>query len=66
MTDGENGLVVPEGDPPALARAIERLTEPTLRERLGRANRSRAVRHDAGPLTRELVVSLSREDGSPT
>ncbi|MGZ4396312.1 MAG: glycosyltransferase family 4 protein [Gaiellaceae bacterium] len=35
VTDGENGLLVPPGDPPALARAIRRFcAEPELRERL--------------------------------
>lgn len=57
--DGENGLVVPEGDPRALALAIERLRDPGLREALGRTNRARAVAHDVGRLTRELVLALN-------
>lgn len=60
VTDGENGLVVPEGDPPALARAIERLADEGFREALGRANRVRAVAHDVRPLARELVLALNR------
>jgi len=59
VTDGENGLVVPEGDPPALARAIEQLADAGFRESLGRANRARAVAHDVGPLARELLLALS-------
>ena len=35
VTDGENGLLVPPGDPAALAAAIRRFfAEPELRERL--------------------------------
>ncbi len=41
----ETGLFVPPDDPPAMARAIERLAaDPALRERLGRAGRERALR----------------------
>jgi glycosyltransferase involved in cell wall biosynthesis len=42
VEDGENGLLVPPGDPPALAAAIDRiLREPELARRLGRAGRRR-------------------------
>ena len=38
VTDGENGLLVPPGDPQALAAAIQRFfAEPGLRERLAQA-----------------------------
>ena len=46
VTDGENGLLVPEKDAPALAAALTRLArEPWLRERLGRAARRHAEAH---------------------
>jgi glycosyltransferase involved in cell wall biosynthesis len=48
ITDGENGLLVPERDPVALAAAIDRLlSAPALGARLGPAARSR-VRRDHG------------------
>lgn len=48
VQDGENGLLVPAGDPDALARALHRLlTDPDLRIRLGKAaRRTIAERHD--------------------
>lgn len=40
VVDGENGLVVPERDAPAIARALDRvLREPGLRDRLGTSAR---------------------------
>jgi glycosyltransferase involved in cell wall biosynthesis len=43
VKDDDNGLLVPPGDPRALARALERLLEdPGLRERLGRRGRETA------------------------
>jgi glycosyltransferase involved in cell wall biosynthesis len=42
VKDGETGLLVEPGDPPALARAIEAvLDDPALRERLAAAGRAR-------------------------
>jgi glycosyltransferase involved in cell wall biosynthesis len=42
VVDGETGLLVPPGDPPALAVALQRLLdEPELRARLGTAGRAR-------------------------
>jgi glycosyltransferase involved in cell wall biosynthesis len=44
VTDGQTGLLVPPGDAPALAAAIEKLlTDPVLAARLGAAARKRAV-----------------------
>jgi glycosyltransferase involved in cell wall biosynthesis len=41
-----HGLLIPPGDAPALARAIERLIlDPNLAVRLGRAARDRAWQH---------------------
>jgi glycosyltransferase involved in cell wall biosynthesis len=52
ITDGENGLLVPPGDPAALARAILALAgDPSLRERLGtRARETVRERADWGRL----------------
>jgi len=43
VVDGETGLLVPPGDPKALAEALVRLlTEPAIARRLGEAGRARA------------------------
>lgn len=47
VEDGEHGLVVPPGDPRALAQGLVRLLgDRTLRERLGEAARRRAMEFD--------------------
>lgn len=46
IMDGQNGLLVPQNDPKALAGALERaMRDPALRERLGRAAETRVRRH---------------------
>jgi len=40
VNEGENGLLVPTDDPPRLAAAMQQLlTDPELREKMGRASR---------------------------
>jgi glycosyltransferase involved in cell wall biosynthesis len=64
VVDGETGLLVPSGDPLALAEALARLAEePALARKLGEAGRERLRRHfslekmvgDTELLYRELV-----------
>ena len=46
IRNGENGLLVPYGDAPALARALTRLaSEPALAERLGGQARADVENH---------------------
>lgn len=66
VEDGVTGLLVPPGDPQALARAILRLAgDPALRERLGRAARERIVQeHGLDRMldrTEDLYESLLRD-----
>ena len=43
VIDGVSGILVPRGDPSALAEALEgTISDPALRDRLGRAGRARA------------------------
>ena len=51
IDDGENGLLAPFGDVPALASALtDVLSDPTLRDRLGDAARNRALRRFSVPV----------------
>lgn len=54
LRDGENALVVPHGDPPALARAIERIL----------AGDALATRLSAGSLALAGELSIEREQGA--
>lgn len=55
LTDGEDALIVPPSDPPALASALARLAgDADLRQRLGPAARHRARRLNAEEVTDRL------------
>jgi glycosyltransferase involved in cell wall biosynthesis len=62
VTDGENGLLVPEGDPEALKRALERLlADEGLRAKLGHNARIYAETHlDANKLGEKLAMFFKR------
>jgi colanic acid/amylovoran biosynthesis glycosyltransferase len=63
VDDGVSGLLVPPGDPQALADALRRLADdPVLRERLGQAGRATIVREfdvvaSADRLARRIVAA---------
>lgn len=65
ITDGENGRLVPERDPGALAAAItEVLTAPQAGAGLGAAARARVLRHHAWASTAEgMVAAYDRARG---
>jgi glycosyltransferase involved in cell wall biosynthesis len=60
VSDGETGILVPPGDPTALAGALEKLgRDPSLRAALGAAGRSRVRAYSAdrtAELTREVYL----------
>ena len=63
VADGETGLLVPPGDPGALAAALDRLlTDSALRLRLGTAGRERARRHFDVAGFRRTHVDLYRRE----
>ena len=72
IVDGESGLLVPPEDPPALARALERLTLPEERRRLGQeAKRLVFARFTAARMARSfeaayeaLLAARARGNGS--
>jgi glycosyltransferase involved in cell wall biosynthesis len=58
---GDGGLIVPERDPVALARAIDRvLNEPDLRGSLVERGRQRVQQHFAWPVVAEQTLDLLR------
>jgi glycosyltransferase involved in cell wall biosynthesis len=61
VRDRETGLVVPPGDPRALAAAIERLlADPALRARLGAAGRAALAGHTYAAMADAFGVALAR------
>jgi glycosyltransferase involved in cell wall biosynthesis len=55
ITDGVNGLLVPPGDPDALANAVARLVDdPALADRLGRAAREGGASFDVARASAEI------------
>jgi glycosyltransferase involved in cell wall biosynthesis len=68
VVDDATGLLVPPGDPNALAEAITRLLrDPDLRRTMGQAGRARVVQHfsidETVRLTEELYTTLLEEKG---
>ncbi|MDP9238105.1 MAG: glycosyltransferase family 4 protein [Chloroflexota bacterium] len=66
VLDGETGILVPPGDPPAIAAAIERLcVDRRLRETMGQAGRAFVEREyswsDNAALMERLYASMLRE-----
>ena len=60
--DGVNGLLVPPGDPAALADAIERLLDdPDQRRSMGEANRRKALKEFDVPIYVEKLLGLYRD-----
>lgn len=63
---GQAGLAVPPGDPAAVAAALDRLTDPRLRARLGAAGAALAAVHpDASASADRLAALLARTAHRP-
>ncbi len=62
VVDGETGLLVPPGDPPGLAAALDALlSDPTSRAGMGAAGRARAERHFTWESIVGRLLDLYRE-----
>lgn len=55
VRDGENGLLIPSDDPGALADALGRLLDPSLRARLGAAGPASVDNHDIGTAAEQMA-----------
>lgn len=65
VSDGENGLLVPPGDAPALAAALRRMArEPALAEELGRRARARVLSRHHPAEHHARLVTVYREVGA--
>jgi glycosyltransferase involved in cell wall biosynthesis len=61
LTDGVHGVLVPPGEPAALAAALERLSaQPALRRRLGEAARARLVQDFSEEAAIDLIAGRLR------
>ncbi len=63
ITDGVNGVLCEPGDAQGFAQALERLREPELRTRLGRAARDTILQAHTWPMVVERIITLA-EDGA--
>jgi phosphatidylinositol alpha-mannosyltransferase len=67
VRDGIDGLLVPPGDPVALAAAVERLLDdPDLRARFAEAGRARAQRYDWAIVAEEIADCYREAAGATT
>ncbi len=62
VKDGENGLLIPAGNGPQLAEALEKLAKaPDLRQRLGHTARTSVERHFSQSIVAQEIVALYTE-----